>query len=58
MKGSSRGGTRGAESRDPHAHIVSKLKALYGAVEDEPVPQHFLDLLRRLDEAERNHSGD
>ncbi|QFI65204.1 hypothetical protein EKH55_0330 [Sinorhizobium alkalisoli] len=37
---------------------MSKLKALYGAVEDEPVPQHFLDLLRRLDEAERNHSGD
>ncbi|WP_172751210.1 NepR family anti-sigma factor [Ensifer sp. LCM 4579] len=58
MKDSSRGGARGAKSRDPHAPIASKLKALYEAVEEEPVPQHFLDLLRRLDEAERTHSHD
>lgn len=36
--------------------IASKLKALYQAVENEPVPRHFIDLLRRLDEAEETQS--
>ncbi|ASY61803.1 hypothetical protein SJ05684_c03360 [Sinorhizobium sojae CCBAU 05684] len=51
-------GGRGAKKGDPHPEIAAKLKALYKAVEDEPVPQHFLDLLQRLDEAERNQSRD
>ncbi|HXV30962.1 MAG TPA: NepR family anti-sigma factor [Sinorhizobium sp.] len=55
------GGVRGVlagrvEKSDPHAQIASKLKALYQAVENEPVPEHFIDLLRRLDEAERGPS--
>ncbi|WP_457852780.1 NepR family anti-sigma factor [Sinorhizobium medicae] len=31
---------------------------LYQAVEHEPVPQHFLDLLHRLDEAEERPRAD
>ncbi|WP_425288615.1 NepR family anti-sigma factor [Sinorhizobium glycinis] len=38
--------------------IASKLRALYQAVETEPVPEQFIDLLRRLDEAERGQSED
>lgn len=41
-----------AESIDPHACVTSKLRALYQAVENEPLPQQLIDLLRRLDEAE------
>jgi hypothetical protein len=64
MNDSSRGdGARGVfasrvEKNDPHTQIASKLKALYQAVENEPVPQQLIDLLRRLDEAERARSGD
>lgn len=59
MRDSSGGdGGRGAKKGDLHPDIAAKLKALYKAVEDEPVPQHFLDLLRRLDEAERDQSRD
>lgn len=46
----SRSGTRTA---DPNAQIASKLKALYSAVEQEPIPDTFLDLLEKLDQAER-----
>lgn len=55
----SRGGgiTAGrVDEADRHAQIASKLKALYRAVENEPVPQHFVDLLRRLEEAEKARS--
>ncbi|ASY55378.1 hypothetical protein SS05631_c04220 [Sinorhizobium sp. CCBAU 05631] len=38
--------------------MVSRLRALYQAVESEAVPQQFIDLLRRLDEAERAQSDD
>ena len=29
------------------------LKSMYGAVENEPIPVKFLDLLERLDQAEK-----
>jgi hypothetical protein len=49
-----RGASAGrVEKTDPHTQIASKLKALYQAVESEPVPQHFIELLQRLDEAEK-----
>ncbi len=35
------------------SQIADKLKALYTAVEQEPIPDIFLDLLERLDRAER-----
>jgi hypothetical protein len=43
----------GASLIDPNAQIASKLKALYNAVEQEPIPDMFLDLLEKLDQAER-----
>nr|WP_307233203.1 NepR family anti-sigma factor [Pararhizobium capsulatum] len=46
------GGARGPRS-DSNTQIASKLKALYSAVEQEPIPDMFLDLLEQLDRAER-----
>ncbi|HEV7318516.1 MAG TPA: NepR family anti-sigma factor [Ensifer sp.] len=40
-----------AETLD-HGPIGAKLKALYRSLEQEPVPEFFLDLLQKLDEAE------
>ncbi|PST26196.1 hypothetical protein C7U60_03950 [Mesorhizobium plurifarium] len=51
-KGDTPAGAARAGATQPHGQIASKLKALYRAVEQEPVPQHFVDLLHRLDEAE------
>lgn len=34
--------------------IVGELRKLYDGIVDEPVPDELLDLLRRLDEVERN----
>lgn len=39
---------------DPNRIISQKLKALYAAVEQEGIPDRFLNLLEQLDEAERN----
>lgn len=63
MKDSSEGGSvrdtaRRLEKDVTNNQIASKLKALYQAVENEPVPRHFIDLLRRLDEAEEAQSRD
>ena len=38
---------------DPNASISRKLRDYYGALQDERIPDRFLDLLERLDEAER-----
>lgn len=43
----------GWEGLDPNSEIGSKLKALYSSLQDEPIPERFLDLLDRLDESER-----
>lgn len=37
----------------PNTDIGKKLRALYSAVQDEGIPPQLLDLLDRLDEAER-----
>ena len=34
--------------------IVAELRKLYDGVVDEPLPDQLMDLLRRLDEVERN----
>ncbi|APG90096.1 NepR family anti-sigma factor [Sinorhizobium americanum] len=47
-----------AANNDANGIVASRLRALYEAVESEPVPQQFIDLLRRLDEAERAQSDD
>ncbi|MCF3640842.1 hypothetical protein LXM94_12770 [Rhizobium sp. TRM95111] len=38
---------------DPAGVIGRKLRSFYDSVETEPVPDHLLDLLEQLDEAER-----
>lgn len=43
---------RAARGSDPNGLIGSKLKALYRAIEQEPVPDLFIDLLQKLDDAE------
>ncbi len=37
---------------DPNRIISQKLKALYDSVEQEGIPDRFLDLLEKLDQAE------
>lgn len=36
----------------PTTNIGSRLRALYGAIQDEGVPDQLLELLERLDDAE------
>ncbi|MHC5652385.1 NepR family anti-sigma factor [Stappia sp.] len=40
-----------------HEQITQKLREYYDSVQDEGIPDRFLDLLERLDEAERKSSG-
>ncbi len=46
----------GRGKTDPNKIISLKLKALYSSVEQEGIPDRFLDLLEQLDEAERVQS--
>ncbi len=41
----------------PNSDIGNKLRALYGAVQEEGIPDKLLDLLDRLDEVERRTSS-
>lgn len=38
---------------DPNGQIAVKLRALYQAVQEEVIPDRFLDLLEKLDAVER-----
>lgn len=38
---------------DANSEIGAKLRALYSAVQEEPIPEKFLDLLEKLDATER-----
>lgn len=49
--------TPGSRRGDPNEAISRKLKLLYTAVEEEGIPDRFLDLLEKLDLAERAASG-
>jgi hypothetical protein len=44
----------------PNCEVGLKLKALYASIQDETIPDRFLDLLEKLDQAEqesmREHS--
>lgn len=46
------GSTRGKIMQDPNAQISEKLREFYQSVQEEPIPDRFLDLLEKLDEAE------
>ncbi|WP_077962287.1 NepR family anti-sigma factor [Ensifer adhaerens] len=53
--GQQRGGT--AEALDFGGSIGASLKALYRSLEQEPVPELFLNLLEKLDQAEAAAEG-
>lgn len=44
------------ESLGPSSDIGAKLRALYSSIQDEGIPDRFLDLLEKLDRIEQ--SGD
>ena len=46
-------GRRRDEELGPNSDIGNKLRALYGAVQEEGIPPKLLELLDRLDEAEQ-----
>lgn len=41
----------------PNTEIGSKLRALYSSVQDETIPDRFLDLLEKLDQVERKSAS-
>ena len=47
---------RNDDGLGPTSDIGARLRALFGAVQDEPVPDRLLDLLEKLDEAEGKSS--
>lgn len=49
---------RGDDGLGPSSDIGSKLRALYSAVQEEPIPSNLLDLLEKLDEAEQKTGHD
>ena len=44
---------RSDDGLGPNSDIGAKLRALYISVQDEGIPEKFLDLLERLDRAEQ-----
>ncbi|KQY15249.1 NepR family anti-sigma factor [Rhizobium sp. Root482] len=44
---------RAARVENSNAQIATKLRALYLSVQDEAIPDRFLDLLEKLDAVER-----
>jgi len=42
----------------PNSDIGMKLRVLYGAVQDETIPDKFLELLEKLDQVERQAKPD
>jgi hypothetical protein len=45
------------EGLGANTDIGAKLRALYGAVQDEGIPSQLLDLLEKLDQAEEASTG-
>lgn len=46
------------DNGDATSEISRKLRALYDSVQDEAIPDRFLDLLEKLDEVERADNRD
>lgn len=44
---------RAIDILDPNNQIGNRLRSFYAAVQDEAIPDRFLDLLEKLDQAER-----
>lgn len=47
---------RNQDGLGPNSDIGARLRALFGAVQDEPIPDKLLDLLEKLDQAESKSS--
>lgn len=45
--------TNASMINEPYSEISNKLRALYDSVQDEAIPEHFLELLENLDKAEK-----
>lgn len=43
---------RATDIMDPNSQIGVRLRSLYAAVQEEAIPDRFLDLLEKLDQAE------
>ncbi|MFJ6323986.1 MULTISPECIES: NepR family anti-sigma factor [unclassified Rhizobium] len=44
---------RAVDILDPNNQIGNRLRSFYSAMQDEAIPDRFLDLLEKLDQAER-----
>ena len=53
MKDNQTRGRTKPELTGAYAEIPKKLKAYYDSLQDEAIPDRFLDLLEKLDEAEK-----
>ena len=53
MKNNDTGKVGGAGIAGPFGEIPKKLKEYYDSLQDEAIPDRFLDLLERLDKAEK-----
>jgi hypothetical protein len=49
---------RADDGLGPNSDIGTKLRALYGAVQDEIIPDKFLELLEKLDQVEQQGKPD
>ena len=45
---------RSEDGLGSNSDIGAKLRAFYGAVQDQPIPDKFLDLLEKLDQVEQS----
>lgn len=51
-------GQRGDDGLGPTSDIGMKLRALYSAVQEETIPDKFLELLEKLDQVEQQGKSD
>jgi hypothetical protein len=56
--GAGRETARPGRTDNPNAQIAVKLRALYLSVQEEAIPDRFLDLLEKLDAVERRSMPD
>lgn len=54
MKNNKTGKVEGASLPTPFGEIPKKLKEYYDSLQEEAIPARFIDLLERLDHAERS----
>ncbi|MBP1861245.1 NepR family anti-sigma factor [Rhizobium herbae] len=56
--GAGREAAMSVRADNPNAQIATKLRALYLSVQEEAIPDRFLDLLEKLDAVERQSMAD